>query len=584
MNKFSFIKLHKLNRVHWMKQFWAIFTFLLLGCSLSSLATNKTITGAVLDYNSQPVVNQPMVIYYDSTAQPGTYSQITVYTDSQGEYSGTVQAALATGNIYVYTSDCQSNLIQNQVNYNAASTYNNIDFVYCNFSSNLTAEIIPDSSGTPYILTANSINAFGPVAYQWSTGATTDTIHVTHNGFYCVTITDNSNSQASTCRQVYLNCSARFSHSMVGTEANFTGIAEGYLPIQFQWSYGDGSSDSGISTSHLYSATSITPFETCVTITDAANCSASYCDNVIVGPNGGDFSITGNLSASIHNLTSANVYLLSEQADTADRVFNVIDSVTITGTNNYAFHHLPIGEYLVRAEALPNSSHFNDFAATYFGGFIGWQYATSLFLQSNSTNNNIMLRSINHPMGAGSISGTITDSSSLWGIEGIAVYAVDQNNVIRGRSITNTSGEYLITSLMEGEYELFVDFPGKFAEPYPFTISSSQLNVTDKNWEARFRFVAPPDPTVSIQEVASTAVNKFTVFPNPARETVQIVNNTQDAIRSAEIYSLHGQLIDSNVSLTNHLTLSINHLPSGVYSLIVKTEQGNTFTQPLIIQ
>lgn len=567
-----------------MKQFWAIFTFLLIGCSLSSLATNKTITGAVVDYNNQPVVNQPMVIYYDSTAQPGTYSQITVFTDSQGEYSGTVQAALPSGTIYVYTSDCQSNLIQNQVAYSAASTYNNIDFVYCNFASNITAEIAADSSTTPYLLTADAINGFGPLSYQWNTGATTDTIHVTSNGFYCVTITDNSNTQAYSCRQVYLDCSARFSHSTVGTEAHFQGIAEGYTPVQFQWTFGDGTSDAGITTSHLYTATSITPYEACVTITDAANCSTSFCDNVIVGPNGGDFSITGSLSAGIQNLNSAHVYLLSEQADSADRVFNVIDSVSLTGASNYAFHHLPIGEYLVRAEAKPNTSQFNDFAATYFGGFIGWQYATSLFLQGNSSNNNIMLKSINPPMGVGSIAGAITDSASLSGVKGIAVYAVDQNNVIRGRSITNVNGEYLINSLLEGDYHLLIDFPGKFAQPYPFTISSSQLNVTDKNWEARFRFVAPPDPTVSIQEVTEAAISEFTVFPNPARETVQIVNNTQEAVLSAEIYSLHGQLIDSNVSLTNTTVYHIGHLPSGVYSLIINTEKGNTFTQPLIIQ
>ncbi len=53
--------------------------------------------------------------------------------------------------------------------------------------------------------------------------------------------------------------------------------ATGVAPISYLWSWGDGTSSTGATPSHIYSTPGY--YNICLTITDANGCTGMYCDS-----------------------------------------------------------------------------------------------------------------------------------------------------------------------------------------------------------------------------------------------------------------------------------------------------------------
>lgn len=563
-----------------MKNILPLLLVFLASGSFEAFAVTKTISGSLLDNSNNPVANHAVIVYYDSTGVPGSYSQYTAYTNNQGNYSATVNVAQAVGVIFAYTTDCYSNLIQNQINYTAATSYSNIDFVYCNITSSIAASIAVDSSSTPYVLTANEINGIGPFQYAWSTGETTQSISVSSNAVYCVTITDVTNTAASDCRSVYLDCTASFDHSPVGTTVTFQEQLEGYQPFTLNWTLGDGNSTAGSNPSHTYTASQIEPFNVCLTATDAANCIINYCNNVVVSPNGGDYTVSGNLMTGSAPVQGAKAYLFAERANNPGAIFEVVDSLQATSSQTYSFSHLPEGEYLIQAALPPSHTEYNQFASTYFGNHVSWQMATSLLLQNNSSNNNIMLRNILYTAGIGSIEGVIRDSATQNGVANIPYYVIDSNGSIRARSFSNQNGVYSLHNLPLGDYELWLDFAGKHAQPYAFSITSTSVSYTNIDWEVKENQVAPPDPDTGIN---NREAYEMTLFPNPASNHIQITG-IDSKFKTITVVDLAGRLVHTDNSVNFMETIDVSNWEKGFYVLLFETDSGTELTKRLIVR
>ena len=563
-----------------MKNILPLLLVFIISGSFEAFAVTKTVSGNLLDNSNNPVANHAVIVYYDSTGVPGSYSQYTAYTNNQGSYSATIDVAQSTGVIFAYTTDCYSNLIQNQINYTAAASYTNIDFVYCNITSSIAASIAVDSSSTPYILTANASNGIGPFQYAWSTGETTQDISVATNAVYCVTITDVTNTAATECRSVYLNCHAAFEHSPVGTTVTFQEQLEGYQPFTLNWTLGDGNSTMGTNPSHTYAASQIEPYNVCLTATDAANCTTSYCGNVVVSPDGGDYTISGNLMMGSTPVQGAKAYLFAERSNNSGAIFEVVDSVTAANSYTYSFSHLPEGEYLIQAALPVSHAEYNQFAPTYFGNHISWQMATSLLLQNNSSDNNIMLKNINSASGIGSIEGVIRDSATQNGVANIPYYVIDSNGSIRARSFSNQNGVYTLSNLPLGDYELWLDFTGKHAQPYAFSITNSSVAFTDIDWEVRKNQVAPPDPDTGVN---SRKAYEISLFPNPTSDRVRITG-IDARFTAVTVVDLAGRLVHTNNSLNFMETIDVSNWEKGFYIILFETDSGTELTERLIVR
>ena len=83
-----------------------------------------------------------------------------------------------------------------------------------------------------------------------------------------------------------------------------------------------------------------------------------------------------------------------------------------------------------------------------------------------------------------------------------------------------------------------------------------------------------------------TEFKAFTLYPNPAKETVNINLNNKGLNDNAkiEIYDLSGRIVLEKAVKTNvAIKINVNHLNTGVYMLKLKSE-FNTSVKKLIIR
>jgi hypothetical protein len=79
---------------------------------------------------------------------------------------------------------------------------------------------------------------------------------------------------------------------------------------------------------------------------------------------------------------------------------------------------------------------------------------------------------------------------------------------------------------------------------------------------------------VATNELGLSPKKHFTISPNPASDFINIVQDYQGQI-TVRIYSLDGKMLSSETSDFNqHTTLSIVHLPKGVYECSIFDEKG----------
>ena len=79
--------------------------------------------------------------------------------------------------------------------------------------------------------------------------------------------------------------------------------------------------------------------------------------------------------------------------------------------------------------------------------------------------------------------------------------------------------------------------------------------------------------------VSENSLNKFSVFPNPASDIIQIRGVTSE-VSSTLIFSVTGRVVYSAIS--NSETIEISNLDSGMYFLQITSSEGNTQTQKFI--
>lgn len=85
--------------------------------------------------------------------------------------------------------------------------------------------------------------------------------------------------------------------------------------------------------------------------------------------------------------------------------------------------------------------------------------------------------------------------------------------------------------------------------------------------------VVPPNIiALSINEQLAT---KFSVFPNPANNIVNITNNENIGVEQLQVYDVSGKAVQSQIfNIENQVQLNIGNLASGTYMLHIKTNKG----------
>lgn len=122
---------------------------------------------------------------------------------------------------------------------------------------------------------------------------------------------------------------------------------------------------------------------------------------------------------------------------------------------------------------------------------------------------------------------------------------------------TNTTGsDFNINSVKESDYATYT------AEAYTYS-------VLDNNAIFEVSLFREPISLVKVLGTAETA-KYFNIYPNPTSDILNIVSSKYD-IQKVHIYDLSGKQMLSETKSK----IDVSKLPSGVYMLIIKTQDGN---------
>ena len=68
--------------------------------------------------------------------------------------------------------------------------------------------------------------------------------------------------------------------------------------------------------------------------------------------------------------------------------------------------------------------------------------------------------------------------------------------------------------------------------------------------------------------------NEVVLFPNPAKDILNVSLPQDLGQYNVKVFNLTGKILMEEIRTDQQMTLSTNHLPSGVYLLNIQTEKG----------
>jgi PKD repeat protein len=534
---------------------------------------------------------------YDSTANviyflPNSPSQDLIYSWDFGDGSalgtsmypnhyfsnGTYNVCLSVYNMVDSCFDqfCQTIVVNDSVvgpNCQASFTYSYV-------SNNTIA--FQQTSSSP----ANSYN------YSWSfgdgssasTGDPTHTFAVSgqyDTAYVCLTIFDNAGCQSTTCQYIFVSdsvisgdsCYAYFTYTLSPAndlEVQFTSYSS--PNAQYVWSFGDNTSSTQANPTHLYPSASF--YTVCLTVYGANGCQNSYCGQVNTGTFQPTYTIYGSVMADSMNVTDATVYLISVDSTNLGLALNLVDAVA--DSNGYFhFDGLSAGTYLVKAALNSSSPDFANYLPTYYGNSLFWSGASYVF-SASSTYLIIDLVGGNNPGGPGFIGGLVSQGANKTEgpgdpINNAQVMVLNMSNQAFAYEMTGADGAFAFPNLPYGTYQVYTEVLGLPTTPVIVTIEPGNTEINN------VEVVINSDGVTTGIKKTPTLVEMTDLFPNPAKESVQLnLNSKIEGELSVQIVNMSGMVVNSQVVKANKgqntIVLPVQSLAAGIYSVKVATE------------
>jgi len=260
-----------------------------IGCYLTgcNLGITATVTNATCDtchngHATAAIANGHPPYNYTWYTSPIQYTQT-----ATGLSSGTYQLCVVDGN---GCTACNSNIFVDSTNCNGFHVTAN--------GTNETCFTCSDGSAT-----VNVTGGTAPFAYTWYTSPmqNTQTATALSHGHYAVCVTDLYGCSA--CDSVTIgtgNCSAHFNLYPDTIPHTYTAVnmASGVPPIRYDWNWGDGSTHDTVAyPTHVYASAGY--YSICLSITDSAGCTNTFCNNFYLHRPDNNTMVTINVIAPL---------------------------------------------------------------------------------------------------------------------------------------------------------------------------------------------------------------------------------------------------------------------------------------------
>jgi PKD repeat protein len=359
-------------------------------------------------------------------------------------------------------------------------------------------------------------------------------------------------------------------------------------PNKWTWTFGDGSTSSDRNPIHQFIAPG--NYTVCLTITKEDSSGAWNC-----------FDSTSRIvkTCSYYNiggLLFAGPFPINNPNNSGDtgvayiyRAHNQwivpVDTTNFTYLGYYTFLNVLEGTYIVKAGLTKGSVHYDEFLPAYNGDQIKWQMTASFLLDHNIFDNSIHLFAGNDSLsGPAMLQGSVIHKDGNSKLFNTEVLLFNDNLVPVRVTNTDPEGFFEFTALPYGTYNLYPEVTGKYARILQVTLDSLHPVANGLQLEVFDHDVTGISPG---QEKNNIMIGK--IYPNPVTEDFQFRVRSPNTITiQAEILTLTGERIFmktvSSMQGRMLLTLPLRNVPSGMYFLVVKTEEGHILNTQKIIK
>ncbi|MBP7532890.1 MAG: DUF2012 domain-containing protein [Chitinophagales bacterium] len=474
----------------------------------------------------------------------------------------------------------------------------------CN--ANFGKQIMPD---TPLTAQFNPTAQPEGTTYTWDfgDGTTSDQINPIHtfatNGMYqvCLTITNADASCTDTrCKEVYLGnmppppptdgCHAFYhAYHPEGNllEWHFDNASWGEDIINWEWDFGDGTTAQGQNQTHTYEANG--NYLVCLSITnDSATCTNTYCHTIHIGNDEPPLTELHNIGGKVTNADGslaqyALVYLVRYNNIGGGMLLATdVQVIMPEDEGEYKFQNIPTGNYLVKAALMPLDVNYANNLPTYYLSANIWSEAVTIELNEDLEQIDIQLIAGSNPGGPGFVSGLITEGAGRAdapiATEGLTVMLTTETGTPIAYTFTNADGTFSLANLPYGTYQVWVDVPGMYQQPYTITITPAQSQINNVSLSVSQTATATVEPELNYT---------LSINPNPTNNyaTVDVSFETPTGF-VAYMYDLSGkivtQIVESQANTQHHLTINVANLPAGTYIFEMQVKGQSAIKQKML--
>ena len=424
-----------------------------------------------------------------------------------------------------------------------------------------------------------------PASYFWDLGdgstATGEIVSHTYNnyGYYNVTLQtvtpdscmSNSMFMLVLMDSINTGCEAEFiatllPNSMTIAFETYTPIS---APLEYTWDFGDGTTGSGPSIMHTYSA--LGTYMVQLFTSNSIGCTSVYTAPVVVFPDStGTLDINGQVIAMNSIPYGAEVTLFSTDAA---GFFYPVQSTYVNQFGFYNFWNISEGTYLILASPAPDSSNTSvfQFLPTFYGDVVFWDQATEIVLGTPQNPYNINLVSLDSiGGGSGFVGGHIIVGGKTMLAGGQEVLLLDETGSPVRVTYTDAQGNFSFASLPYGNYTVSPMITGTTTMPVQVILNST-------------------NPTANVVMTISghtiTGISKYeqnsqiqSIYPNPAVSNISVTVKAQGSVK-LQILDATGKVVltkEQSVSDAEGLiTMSVTDLAPGLYFLVIQDKNGN---------
>jgi PKD repeat protein len=546
------------------------------------------LTGIVRDSATLTGIPNRMVTI---TKKNSSYTR-TVYTNTSGIFYDTLNLAYGTHKkFYATTMNCNQVAVTDsivsfnpgilvldicssgfplcQAKFNYYQSGNVFKKVFFVNKSSMTADIFTWTFGD-----GDSSNQINPDHFYSTAGAYQVCLTAIDTDINCIsTICDTVLVFPSTA------CSNSFIYSGNSLSVSYQASVNNSFPTSYSWTFGDGTPvDTGKNVVHTY--THGGSFQTCLTTVSvnpwtSDTCIDNTCQMIVVsGPP--TVNISGQVFLGTNAVDTGIVYLYKFHQGSG--LYSLVDSVAIISVASmnisyYYFQSIPVGKYLTKVALNPSSNYFHDYAPSYYGNTIHWAAAVPFDLSNAIYDFPVNLSEITPINGIASIEGKVLEGTAKAPgdpIADIPIFLVNSSNQLVGYTHSNANGDYDFGDLAYDKYYLYADLINYAV--FPSTTTPSEADKYKKGINI---YISKGKVTGLVEE--DMVINEARVFPNPTSDFINLEMNLKtEHILSVEIYNLLGNLVEEPIhkefffSGKQQRSINVEHLPNGVYSLVIK--------------